>query len=129
MGMWIFILSFIGAICALIETRNNGASIGISIYIAIIIFIINIAAGNVAEIIRKTCSPDTVYYNKASQLISARIYWSVGIHIGAVLIGTYIGIGILFSCNWWQSLIVLVVAVIITLVSRVIVESMDKNSH
>lgn len=114
MGIWIFVLSLIGAVLAFIQ--NDISTTGMAIYIAITILLINIAMGNIAEVIRRTCSPDTVYYNKTSELIKTRIFWSVGIHVGAVFLGTFFGLGILVRFNWWQILVVLILAVVIALV-------------
>ncbi|MGL5152147.1 MAG: hypothetical protein ACRC7N_16455 [Clostridium sp.] len=115
MGIWIFVLSLIGAVVAFIQ--NDTSTIGMAIYIAITILFINIAMGNIAEVIRRTCSPDTVYYNRTSELIQTKIFWSVGIHVGAVFLGTIFGLGILVRFNWWQILLVLILALVIALIS------------
>lgn len=127
MKTWIFILSVLGAIGTFLLIKNDRVfeffGLGYTLLISFTIFIVNLLVGSIVEIFRKVCIPNTIYYNRSSDLVKARIFWSFGIHIMPIILVSFYGIFILGHLNWWQLLLVIVLGSILNFV----VDTMDKT--
>ncbi|MGL5902275.1 MAG: hypothetical protein ACRCZO_06260, partial [Cetobacterium sp.] len=70
MKAWVFILSVLGSIGTffLLKESNliNILGFGMTLLICFSIFMVNLFVGKIAEVVRKTCAPDVIYYNRSS---------------------------------------------------------------
>lgn len=129
MKIWISILSLLGSMGTFLLIKNSQLlgviGIRISVLICIAIFMTNLLVGKIAEIIKKTCVPDIVYYNRSFDLIKIRFFWSFGIHMTPIFLVSFYGIGVLGQLNWWQLLFV----IILTSVLNFVIDTMDKTEN
>lgn len=129
MKAWVFILSVLGSIGTffLLKESNliNILGFGMTLLICFSIFMVNLFVGKIAEVVRKTCAPDVIYYNRSSELVKAKIYWNFGIHVVPIFLVSFYGVAVLGKFNWWQLLLVIILVSIFNFMIDTIIESKE----